>query len=242
MYTVRDKNSACDNDEISYISCLSFLLLTYIPYSLWSLVVFYVLNIIFGNHFVTKHLCLYLTWFSVFFSFFIRLRQHCSSYFWWKIILYIFCFNWHTIDFDCYCWLGPIICNSSFNCCKKDSCIKWEHIYLRKDIMYGKMASVYFFKTEKIRFPYIMCRVLWFEVNWFLVLLEWCRKDKRKKTSSNKKLLYAMGAVVFLGVYLAAGAALLLLWEHDWDFFDGYYFCFITMTTIGFGDLVPSEF
>lgn len=50
-----------------------------------------------------------------------------------------------------------------------------------------------------------------------------------------------MGSVVFLLLYLAAGAGLLLLWEHDWDFFDGYYFCFITMTTIGFGDLVPSK-
>lgn len=58
---------------------------------------------------------------------------------------------------------------------------------------------------------------------------------------SDKKWLYAVGAVGFLGVYLAAGTGLLLLWEEDWDFFDGYYFCFITMTTIGFGDLVPSE-
>uniref|UniRef100_A0A182N9Y8 Potassium channel domain-containing protein n=1 Tax=Anopheles dirus TaxID=7168 RepID=A0A182N9Y8_9DIPT len=58
---------------------------------------------------------------------------------------------------------------------------------------------------------------------------------------SDKKWLYAVGAVCFLGVYLAAGTGLLLLWEEDWSFFDGYYFCFITMTTIGFGDLVPSK-
>ncbi|XP_058127916.1 TWiK family of potassium channels protein 7 [Anopheles ziemanni] len=58
---------------------------------------------------------------------------------------------------------------------------------------------------------------------------------------TDKKRLYAVGAVCFLGVYLAAGTGLLLLWEEDWSFFDGYYFCFITMTTIGFGDLVPSK-
>uniref|UniRef100_A0A8D8GZK4 TWiK family of potassium channels protein 7 n=1 Tax=Culex pipiens TaxID=7175 RepID=A0A8D8GZK4_CULPI len=58
---------------------------------------------------------------------------------------------------------------------------------------------------------------------------------------SDRKWMYAVGAVFFLGIYLAAGAGLLLLWEEDWDFFDGYYFCFITMTTIGFGDLVPSK-
>lgn len=56
-----------------------------------------------------------------------------------------------------------------------------------------------------------------------------------------KTWFYALSAVLFLCIYLAAGAGLLILWEDDWSFFDGFYFCFITMTTIGFGDLVPSE-
>ncbi|XP_053665518.1 TWiK family of potassium channels protein 7 [Anopheles marshallii] len=72
-----------------------------------------------------------------------------------------------------------------------------------------------------------------------LPLAKFCSDAGIKMT--DKKWLYAVGAVCFLGVYLAAGTGLLLLWEEDWNFFDGYYFCFITMTTIGFGDLVPSK-
>uniref|UniRef100_A0AC35ES39 Potassium channel domain-containing protein n=1 Tax=Panagrolaimus sp. PS1159 TaxID=55785 RepID=A0AC35ES39_9BILA len=44
-------------------------------------------------------------------------------------------------------------------------------------------------------------------------------------------------AIILLG-YMAIGAFLLGIWE-NWNFFQGFYFSFITMTTVGFGDIVP---
>lgn len=38
--------------------------------------------------------------------------------------------------------------------------------------------------------------------------------------------------------YINLGAVLFTLWE-DWSYFDSSYFCFITLSTIGFGDIVP---
>ncbi|KAK9870272.1 hypothetical protein WA026_006360 [Henosepilachna vigintioctopunctata] len=52
---------------------------------------------------------------------------------------------------------------------------------------------------------------------------------------------YAFLSVCFLFIYLAIGASVFVMWEEDWSFFEGFYFCFITMTTIGFGDLVPKQ-
>ncbi|XP_055374678.1 uncharacterized protein LOC129607616 [Condylostylus longicornis] len=46
---------------------------------------------------------------------------------------------------------------------------------------------------------------------------------------------------VFLVVsYIIAGAFLFASWE-KWSFLDSAYFCFITLTTIGFGDFVPAQ-
>lgn len=46
---------------------------------------------------------------------------------------------------------------------------------------------------------------------------------------------------VFLVVsYIFAGAILFHKWE-GWDYLDSAYFCFITLTTIGFGDFVPAK-
>ena len=40
--------------------------------------------------------------------------------------------------------------------------------------------------------------------------------------------------------YISLGGMIFAEWE-DWKLYDGIYFCFITLTTIGFGDLVPGE-
>ncbi|KAK2832672.1 hypothetical protein Q5P01_016561 [Channa striata] len=41
--------------------------------------------------------------------------------------------------------------------------------------------------------------------------------------------------------YILLGGLILPLWETEFTGFDPYYFCFITLTTIGFGDIVPNH-
>lgn len=45
-------------------------------------------------------------------------------------------------------------------------------------------------------------------------------------------------ALFILVVYMFCGALIYCMWER-WDFFASFYFVFISMSTIGFGDYVP---
>lgn len=47
-------------------------------------------------------------------------------------------------------------------------------------------------------------------------------------------------AIFMLVVYILLGALIYCVWE-NWPFFDSFYFVFISMSTIGFGDIVPDD-
>lgn len=47
-------------------------------------------------------------------------------------------------------------------------------------------------------------------------------------------------SIVLVVSYIFGGAFLFSGWE-KWSFLDSAYFCFITLTTIGFGDFVPAQ-
>ena len=56
-----------------------------------------------------------------------------------------------------------------------------------------------------------------------------------------QNLLTAFMALVALAIFLTVAALVFMIWERDWTFLDAFYFSFVTMTTVGFGDMVPSE-
>ncbi|XP_035829014.1 uncharacterized protein LOC118478820 [Aplysia californica] len=45
-------------------------------------------------------------------------------------------------------------------------------------------------------------------------------------------------SLLIIALYIFGGAVLFSQWEKDWDYLIGSYFCFITLSTIGFGDYV----
>ncbi|TKR76872.1 hypothetical protein L596_017947 [Steinernema carpocapsae] len=54
-----------------------------------------------------------------------------------------------------------------------------------------------------------------------------------------EKMPVSVGIITVI-LFILGGAILFSVWE-GWNIFDGAYYCFITLSTIGFGDIVPGQ-
>ena len=64
--------------------------------------------------------------------------------------------------------------------------------------------------------------------------------DEEADIDYSRKPVPILLSIVLVVTYIIGGAFLFQMWE-GWSFLDSSYFCFITLTTIGFGDLTPDQ-
>ena len=64
--------------------------------------------------------------------------------------------------------------------------------------------------------------------------------DEEPDIDYSRKPVPILLSIVLVVAYIIGGAFLFQMWE-GWSFLDSSYFCFITLTTIGFGDLTPDQ-
>lgn len=62
----------------------------------------------------------------------------------------------------------------------------------------------------------------------------------QRRRWAEKRRVPVLIVLAFLVGYICVGAVVFSTWE-EWTFLDGAYFSFITLSTIGFGDLVPGS-
>ncbi|XP_038046615.1 TWiK family of potassium channels protein 7-like isoform X2 [Patiria miniata] len=68
-----------------------------------------------------------------------------------------------------------------------------------------------------------------------------CTSDNDDEEESNQVDIPLTIVLIFALMYVCMLAGLLCLWEDQWNYFEAFYFSFVTLTTIGFGDLVPQH-
>ena len=57
--------------------------------------------------------------------------------------------------------------------------------------------------------------------------------DLPEPISLERNLLMIVGGLSAMILFYILGASMFIIWE-DWSLFNAFYFCFVTMTTIGF--------
>ncbi|XP_045187606.2 uncharacterized protein LOC123545344 [Mercenaria mercenaria] len=61
----------------------------------------------------------------------------------------------------------------------------------------------------------------------------------KAKLKETRDLVPISVCLLLVTGYIMLGALIFASWEETWNFMVAFYFCFITLTTIGFGDFVP---
>ena len=64
--------------------------------------------------------------------------------------------------------------------------------------------------------------------------------QKQREAESSFSLPFAV-AVAIVILYIILGSFMYLLWEDNWNFLRSFYFIFISISTIGFGDIIPEH-
>ena len=73
-------------------------------------------------------------------------------------------------------------------------------------------------------------------------LLDWLTRPLGKKMEflSMKLLVLAIATTIGLILFILIPAAI-FAYVSDWTYFEGIYYCFVSLTTVGFGDFVPTS-
>lgn len=65
--------------------------------------------------------------------------------------------------------------------------------------------------------------------------------DQQQSSQMENESLSPLFLLILYCGYLFFGSLLLIKWEEEWTFSDAFYFGFISLSTIGFGDVVPNN-
>ncbi|KAF2366722.1 Potassium channel domain [Trinorchestia longiramus] len=75
---------------------------------------------------------------------------------------------------------------------------------------------------------------------WFLRRLEHLLRERQKAFNIQLIHLSVVALLCFL-LFFIFPAAIFSSIENEWTFLDGFYYCFISLTTIGLGDYIPGD-
>uniref|UniRef100_T1GUZ8 Potassium channel domain-containing protein n=1 Tax=Megaselia scalaris TaxID=36166 RepID=T1GUZ8_MEGSC len=68
---------------------------------------------------------------------------------------------------------------------------------------------------------------------------EECRTGTRTATKNHENVPLVIVFLILLS-YISFGTVIFAFWE-NWSLIDGAYFCFVTLSTIGYGDFLPKQ-